>query len=412
MDAQTGPGSGQSLVIEVGARTAVINGEKIELPPAEFDLLHALSLHPGEVVPKEKLLQQVWPDSPVMTSDDLHWRIWSLRKVIGDHRRTDKIVGNRRGVGYFIDLPVDAVRVTPVRSAPSTDEDPGTNVIVLEPRAGERELEDAVAEVEPDSSDEADAPQQPLHMSRSPLHPVVAVAAVAIVLGMLGGSWLTGYWASQRNVAGAPTSPPSLASSPEAAGRPAKDNRAKDVKVTKEKRGGPTKSSGAEPAGRKYRARNSGAGSVGQTASGPVVASEPEGQAARPRPKPAAREEAPPPAPPQPDAHLYHLFNPDSGDHYVTTSSAAANQKQAAGYSASTEGRVFTSQVSGTVRIALDSGSAYIYSDKSSAPGGVSVAQLFRLQKNGDFFYTTSSSKANQAEAQGWARTSAGYVAT
>ena len=42
----------------------------------------------------------------------------------------------------------------------------------------------------------------------------------------------------------------------------------------------------------------------------------------------------------------------------------------------------------------------------------MSVAPLFRLQKDGDFFYTTSSSKANQAEAQGWARTNAGYVAT
>jgi DNA-binding winged helix-turn-helix (wHTH) protein len=293
MDAQTGPGSGQSLVIEVGARAAVINGERIELPPAEFDLLHALSLHPGEVVPKEDLLQQVWPDSPVMTSDDLHWRIWSLRKVIGDHRRTDKIIGNRRGVGYFIDLPVEAVEVIPARSAPSTDQDPGTNVVVLEPRAGERELEHTVAEVDPADHDEPDAPrdsQPPVDPTRSALRPGVAAAAVAIVLAMLGGSWLAGYWASQRNVAGAPTSRPSLASSPEAADRPAQDKRAKDVKVTNEKRGGPSKSTGAEPARRKYRARNGGAGSVGQTAAGPVVASGRRGrQRARARSRPHAR---------------------------------------------------------------------------------------------------------------------------
>jgi hypothetical protein len=104
------------------------------------------------------------------------------------------------------------------------------------------------------------------------------------------------------------------------------------------------------------------------------------------------------------------LHDTASGDRYMTTSSAVSNQKQAAGYSATSEGRVFTRQVSGTIAITLDDGVAFIYRSRDAAPGGVSLSALYRLSREGDYFYTRSPGAANQAEAQGWARNVAGFV--
>lgn len=94
----------------------------------------------------------------------------------------------------------------------------------------------------------------------------------------------------------------------------------------------------------------------------------------------------------------------------MTTSSAASNQKQASGYKLSLEGRVFTRQVNGTIPIALDDGTVYIYRSRDVVPKSVSVTELYRLSHGGDFFYTKSAGAANQWEAQGWARSVVGFV--
>jgi hypothetical protein len=95
----------------------------------------------------------------------------------------------------------------------------------------------------------------------------------------------------------------------------------------------------------------------------------------------------------------------------MTNNLSSATAKEADGYELSSEGRVFTSQVKGTVAITLDSGRAYVYRDVAAAPKGVAVTALFALARDGDRFYTVSSSAANEAQAQGWARSTAGYVA-
>jgi len=91
-------------------------------------------------------------------------------------------------------------------------------------------------------------------------------------------------------------------------------------------------------------------------------------------------KEQEPPAP-QPNAELFHLYNPDTDDHFVTMSSSTANQKQASGYQLFVEGGVFTDQVKGTVAIALDDGTTYVFRDKGST-SGTNVAPLYRIEKD------------------------------
>jgi DNA-binding response OmpR family regulator len=48
------------LAIDMRAHTAVLGGQELRLPPRTFDLLALLAAHPGEVVPLDALIAQVW----------------------------------------------------------------------------------------------------------------------------------------------------------------------------------------------------------------------------------------------------------------------------------------------------------------------------------------------------------------
>src|SRR5690349_6751585 len=53
------------LVVDTGARRVAVAGEEVKLTPTEFDLLVRLAQVPGEVLPRERLLADVWdwPDA-------------------------------------------------------------------------------------------------------------------------------------------------------------------------------------------------------------------------------------------------------------------------------------------------------------------------------------------------------------
>lgn len=48
------------LVVDPAAHTVTLKGNQLELPPREFDLLHALASQPGVVISTDDLLAQVW----------------------------------------------------------------------------------------------------------------------------------------------------------------------------------------------------------------------------------------------------------------------------------------------------------------------------------------------------------------
>ena len=92
-------------------RLLILEGRRTELPPKEFELLATLAARPGEAVSAKELIKNVWPESSVMTPHDLYWYVWSLRRMIGDSDRHEKLIANRRGVGYYLDLPPEEVEI-------------------------------------------------------------------------------------------------------------------------------------------------------------------------------------------------------------------------------------------------------------------------------------------------------------
>ena len=90
------------VVIDTDAREAYVDGVEAELTRLEFDLLETLTARPGIVFTRQKLLELVW--GPDWFGDDhvVDVHVSSLRRKIGDDRRSPRFIQTVRGVGYRI----------------------------------------------------------------------------------------------------------------------------------------------------------------------------------------------------------------------------------------------------------------------------------------------------------------------
>src|SRR2546427_334140 len=67
------------------------DAEALTLPPKAFDLLHYFVRHPDRVLPKDELLDAVWPQTAV-TDAVVRVTIGLLRKVLGDTAQTPQFI--------------------------------------------------------------------------------------------------------------------------------------------------------------------------------------------------------------------------------------------------------------------------------------------------------------------------------
>ena len=91
------------LTIDPASRTVALHGEKINLPPKEFDLLLKLSQNERVVLSHrsgEKLLQTVWGYHYYGDVRTVDTHIKSLREHLGQYR---KLIQTVWGVGYKLE---------------------------------------------------------------------------------------------------------------------------------------------------------------------------------------------------------------------------------------------------------------------------------------------------------------------
>jgi DNA-binding response OmpR family regulator len=88
------------LVVNTQEHIVTVSGKVVDLPPREFDLLHALALQSGRVLPVDKLLAMVWGAEYVGQPQVVYVHIRWLREIIeADANHPSRIV-TVRGVGY------------------------------------------------------------------------------------------------------------------------------------------------------------------------------------------------------------------------------------------------------------------------------------------------------------------------
>jgi DNA-binding response OmpR family regulator len=88
------------LVIDPVMHSVTVAGKQIELPRREFDLLHALALHPGRVFTVDELLGAVWGAEFIGQPQVVYVHIRWLREKIEQKPSHPKRIVTVRGVGY------------------------------------------------------------------------------------------------------------------------------------------------------------------------------------------------------------------------------------------------------------------------------------------------------------------------
>jgi len=89
-----------ALRIDIDSREVHVGELPIMLTRTEFDVLAALSAHPGRVLSRRQLLETVWGDSWVGNDNIVDVHVGHLRRKLGDSPSQPRYVSTVRGVGY------------------------------------------------------------------------------------------------------------------------------------------------------------------------------------------------------------------------------------------------------------------------------------------------------------------------
>lgn len=100
----TGPIEVGNFVIDPAARTVQLENRFLDLSRREFDLLHALALQPGQVIPTDELLTQVWGAEFAGQPQVVYVHIRWLREKVENDPNHPQRIQTVRGVGYKLVL--------------------------------------------------------------------------------------------------------------------------------------------------------------------------------------------------------------------------------------------------------------------------------------------------------------------
>ena len=100
IDANGGPIEIGGVRIDPSRRSATREGEPIELSRKEFDLLALLMQEAGTVVPRERLIDEVWDVNWFGSTKTLDVHVSGLRKKLGDDSTQPRYLHTIRGVGF------------------------------------------------------------------------------------------------------------------------------------------------------------------------------------------------------------------------------------------------------------------------------------------------------------------------
>ncbi len=84
------------LRIDLSGRQLLVGGDSIELTRTEFDIVAVLARYPGVVVPRERIIREVWQTDWHGFSRSLEVHVGSIRRKTG----RGELIETVRGVGY------------------------------------------------------------------------------------------------------------------------------------------------------------------------------------------------------------------------------------------------------------------------------------------------------------------------
>lgn len=93
------------LRVDVGERTAYLDGVPLSLTRKEFDLLAYLAARPGRVVSRRELLEEVWRQPSIGEDQTIDVHLYWLRRKMGESAAKPRYLHTVRGVGFRLVAP-------------------------------------------------------------------------------------------------------------------------------------------------------------------------------------------------------------------------------------------------------------------------------------------------------------------
>ena len=90
----------EGLVLDLGKKTTMVDGESVSLTKTEFELLGLLLRHRGQVFSRQQIFDAVWPENVVVSDRTVDVNITRMRKKIG---RYGSCIISRQGFGYVFE---------------------------------------------------------------------------------------------------------------------------------------------------------------------------------------------------------------------------------------------------------------------------------------------------------------------
>jgi DNA-binding winged helix-turn-helix (wHTH) protein len=96
----------------------LVDGRGVAIETKPLELLRALLLRGGELVSKDELLDQIWPDVTVVEAS-LTTAVHKLRSALGDEQRDSHIIQTVPKIGYRIGVPIEVGECASAVAAPA-----------------------------------------------------------------------------------------------------------------------------------------------------------------------------------------------------------------------------------------------------------------------------------------------------
>jgi DNA-binding response OmpR family regulator len=89
----------QNVELDPTTRQVWRDGTEVRLSRKEFDLVHALIRRPGEIVSRERLMQEVWQTTFWTSAKTIDVHLGWVRRKLGDDTRHPTLITTVRGRG-------------------------------------------------------------------------------------------------------------------------------------------------------------------------------------------------------------------------------------------------------------------------------------------------------------------------
>jgi two-component system response regulator BaeR len=97
--------SSRGLSLDKDRYKALLHGRDLELTVVEFQLLHFLAEHPGQIFSRARLMDRIYPDRRVVSDRTIDSHVKKLRRKIESAAPGEEWIRSVYGAGYKFEAP-------------------------------------------------------------------------------------------------------------------------------------------------------------------------------------------------------------------------------------------------------------------------------------------------------------------